>query len=394
MAGFVYPNELELQWGLIIPVYPFITGLVAGAFIVASLYHVFGIARLKPVARLSLIAAFAFLTVCALPLLFHLGHPERALRIFFAPSFTSAMSGFGYIWFIYLIMVAVEVWLAFRKDIVAYAQSEFGVKKRLYSILALGVYDVSEKSLHTDEKIIKALALIGIPTACLLHGYVGFIFGAVKGNPWWSTPLMPLIFLLSAIVSGIAVLLLVYVIVSRVRRAPLDHACVASLAKWLLGFLIVDLVLEVLEVVTMLYESEESWEMISQLITTKIATSYFGIQLGLGALVPIVILGLAVAVRMSDEIRTRLASLSSILIVLGVFAMRYNVVIGGQLVSKSLRGFVSFAPSLLGKEGILAMGGLLAVPFLVLSIMAYLLPPWEREVPQAETPPRAWRPWR
>lgn len=391
MEGFIFPNEVELQWGLIIPVYPFVTGVVAGAFIVSSLYHVFGIARLKSVARLSLIMALAFLMVCALPLLVHLGRPERALRIFFAPSFTSAMSGFGYIWLIYLIMVTAEVWLAFRKDIVSYAQSERGIKKHIYSIMALGVYDVSDKSLQTDQKIVKVIALIGVPTACLLHGYVGFIFGAVKGNPWWSTPLMPLIFLLSAIVSGMALLIILYVIITKIKRTPLDHDCIASLAKWLLGFLIIDVVLEGLEVVNMLYESEESWEIISRLITQKIAISYLGIQLALGALVPIIILGVIGAITLEERIRTNLALLASILVLIGVFAMRYNVIIGGQLISKSLRGFIGFEPSLAGREGVLATVVLMAVPFIVLAIITYFIPPWEEKIQEVETRALTWR---
>src|SRR3972149_11117836 len=122
VQGFMYPNEAELQWSILIVLYPFITGLVAGAFVVSSLYHVFGMKALKPVARLALLTALAFLLIAPLPLQAHLGRPERALLIFLTPNFTSAMAGFGFIWLCYLILVVAETWLVFRPDIVAYAQ--------------------------------------------------------------------------------------------------------------------------------------------------------------------------------------------------------------------------------------------------------------------------------
>jgi Ni/Fe-hydrogenase subunit HybB-like protein len=296
----VYPNEVNIEWDLLIVIYPFITGLVAGAFIVSSLYHVFGIAKLKPVARFSLVTSLAFLLVAPLPLVIHLGRPERALEMFLRPNFTSAMSGFGYIWTIYLLLVLVEVWLVFRQDIVKYAQNTHGFKKTIYSVLALGVYDVSEKSLLQDKKLNKILAFIGIPVACLLHGYVGFIFGAIKANPWWSSPLMPIIFLVSAIVSGIALLVFSYVIVTKIRRAPLDYDCVNTMVLWLGGFLTTAVVIEGLELLSRVYQAEESWNILEQLIVQKLSFSYLILQYGFGMILPIMVLGVTTLARMNQ----------------------------------------------------------------------------------------------
>ena len=81
-TGYVYPNEATQQplWSVLIVLYPYITGLVAGAFIMASLVRVFNVRALEPVYRLSLLTAFAFLLCAPLPLLFHLGHPELSAR--------------------------------------------------------------------------------------------------------------------------------------------------------------------------------------------------------------------------------------------------------------------------------------------------------------------------
>ena len=75
VTGFIYPNEIEIHWSILIVVYPYVTGLVAGAFILASLVKVFNIKEVQPTYRLSLLTALAFLLVAPLPLLLHLGRP-------------------------------------------------------------------------------------------------------------------------------------------------------------------------------------------------------------------------------------------------------------------------------------------------------------------------------
>ena len=86
---------------------------------------------------------------------------------------------------------------------------ERGWKKRSHTQMALFLKDISEQALRFDRKAVQVITLVGIPSAFLLHGYVGFIFGSVKANPWWSSVLMPFVFLFSAIVSGIALVLLI-----------------------------------------------------------------------------------------------------------------------------------------------------------------------------------------
>ena len=377
MNGYVFPNEVEIQWSLLIVLYPFITGLVAGAFVVSSLYHVFNIKSLKPVASFSLLMALSFMLVAPLPLLAHLGRPERGILIFLTPNFTSAMSGFGYIWMFYLILLLTETWLVFRPDIIHYARTTGGFKGLVYRTLTLGMAEMSEEDHQFREKAIKVLAAVGIPAAALLHGYVGFLFGAIKANPWWSTPLMPVIFLLSAIVSGIALLIVMYVVVMKLLGRPVDHVCISSLGKWLLAFLVIDLVIEGLEILSMAYESEDSWEVVSELIVQRIPVSYFGIQLLLGSLIPMVILG-ALAAQARREGASPVIFAAALLVLVGVFAMRWNVVIGGQMISKSMRGFTSYTPPLGGREGVLAASVLLMLPFYIFSVIVSFVPPWER----------------
>ena len=108
--GWVYPNETVIEWSIAIVVYPYITGLVAGAFTVSSLYQVFGFQRLKPVAHLALLTSLCFMLFVPLPLLLHLGHPERALNNLLTPHMTSAMAVFGYFATFYIVLLMIETW--------------------------------------------------------------------------------------------------------------------------------------------------------------------------------------------------------------------------------------------------------------------------------------------
>ena len=372
--GFVFPNELHVAWSVMIALYPYITGLVAGALIVSSLYHVFGDKDLKPVGNMALVAALCFIFYCMTPLLFHLGKPFRCFNIMFTPNLQSAMSIFGFICFFYMGVLLVEIWLVFRKDIIERSREGFFLKRWFYALLALGVTDLTEESLALDKKIIGFLAAIGIPAACVLHGYVGFIFGAIKSNPWWSTPLMPLIFLLSAIVSGIAILILVYMFVMKIKKKAIDVPCIQALCKYFWGFLIFAVTLEELQVLTMGYMAQESWGIISVLLSEKLWFSYNWLQVYIGACVPLVLLGIVSLRKLKDSTIITFAALSAFLILVQVFAMRWNVVIGGQLFSKSLRGFTDYELPILGKEGMLVALILFSLPFITFYVCSLILP--------------------
>src|SRR5512133_1228298 len=152
--GFMYPNEIELQWSILIVVYPFLTGLVAGAFILASLERIFHVDAVKPTYRLALLTALSFLLVSPLPLQLHLGRPERSLEMYLTPHRTSAMAMFGFVYLWYLMAVLVlEIWLDYRHEVVVLSQTTTGWKKWIYKAMTLGSTNVSEGALRVDDKV-------------------------------------------------------------------------------------------------------------------------------------------------------------------------------------------------------------------------------------------------
>ena len=380
MDGFMYPNEVELQWSVLIVLYPFLTGLVAGAFILASLERVFRVEAVRPTYRLALLTALAFLIVAPLPLQLHLGHPERSLEMYLTPNRSSAMAMFGFVYLWYLMAVLLlEIWLDYRRDIVLLAQGSGGWKRVLYRLLSLGSQNVSPGALKMDDIVGWTVTLIGIPSAFLLHGYVGFIFGSIKANPWWSTPLMPVVFLFSAMVSGIALVLLVYMLTSYFRRKAIDMRCLDTIAKYLFYTFIIDFTLEMLDLIHRIYESDESFRSLDFMVHTRLFISQVVLQIFFGTLLPLALLAVTQLVKFTEIARKRIFAVSGILTMIGIFAMRWNVVIGGQLFSKSFLGYTSYKMDFVTREGLLPAAVLLILPFVILYILIKILPPWNEE---------------
>jgi Ni/Fe-hydrogenase subunit HybB-like protein len=377
VEGFMYPNEIALQWSVLIVLYPFITGLVAGAFILASLERVFRIEAVKPTYRLALLTALAFLLTAPLPLQLHLGHPERSPEMYFTPHATSAMAMFGYVYLWYLMAVLVlEIWLDYRRDIVLWSQQSKGFKRLLYKAMTLGSSNISERSLAIDDRVGWIVTVIGIPSAFMLHGYVGFIFGSIKANPWWSSPLMPVVFIFSAMVSGIAAVMLLYMAVTKLRKKTIDIHCVDTIAKYMFYIFIIDFSLEMLDLIHRIYEADESFRSLDFMVHTKLFFSQIVLQICLGTVVPLVLLFLTQVAKIPEIVRKRMYVVSGALALIGIFAMRWNVVIGGQLFSKSFLGYTTYKLELVTREGLLPAIALTILPFIFLFVLIKLLPPW------------------
>jgi Ni/Fe-hydrogenase subunit HybB-like protein len=377
VEGFMYPNEIALQWSVLIVLYPFITGLVAGAFILASLERVFQVEAVKPTYRLALLTALAFLLDAPLPLQLHLGHPERSPEMYFTPHATSAMAMFGYVYLWYLMAVLVlEIWLDYRRDIVLWSQQSKGLKRVIYKVMTLGSSNISERSLAIDDRVGWIVTVIGIPSAFMLHGYVGFIFGSIKANPWWSSPLMPVVFIFSAMVSGIAAVMLLYMAVTKLRKKKIDIRCVDTIAMYLFYIFVIDFSLEMLDLVHRIYEADESFRSLDFMVHTKLFFSQIVLQICLGTIVPLVLLFLTQVVKLSEIVRKRMYVISGTLALIGIFAMRWNVVIGGQLFSKSFLGYTTYKLELVTREGLLPAIALTILPFIFLFVLIKLLPPW------------------
>jgi Ni/Fe-hydrogenase subunit HybB-like protein len=374
-VGFIYPNESELPWTQLIVIYPYITGLVAGAFVVSSLHHVFNIKSFAPISRFALLTALCFMFFAPSPLLFHLGQPTRAFNAVITPHWTSAMAAFGYVAGFYLCLLLLETWFAFRADIVGMSKDRTGSMGKVYGWLTLGSDDVSPRALAIDHKIARILSMIGIPAACGLHGYVGFVFGSLKTREWWSSDLMPVIFLLSAVGSGVGLLIVLYVIVSKFRNTPIPNDTMRGLLYVLFTAITVVMVIEGLELLEIFYKGREGVETVRALITGPIWAG-MSIQWAMSVFV----LAVTSALLLYNVHGQRLVNwlfLSGLAMMIGVLAMRWNVVIGGQELSKTMKGLLTYYPEMFGRESLFTVLIISICPYVTLWLATKLLPPWE-----------------
>jgi predicted membrane protein len=298
--------------------------------------------------------------------------------MYLTPHTSSAMAMFGFVYMWYLMAVLVlEIWLDYRKEIVLMSRSETGWKKTLYKALSLGVDNISEESLKIDDKVGRFITIIGIPSAFLLHGYVGFIFGSIKANPWWSTPVMPIVFLFSAIVSGITLVMLMYMAVCVLKGVEIDMPCVDTIARYLFYAFLIDFSIELMDLIHRIYEADESFQSLDFMVHTRLYTSQILIQLVFGTIVPIGFLAFTQLVKLSEGARKGIYVLAGCLTLMGIFAMRWNVVIGGQLFSKSFLGYTTYKMAFATKEGLLPAIILMVLPFAILWALVKILPPWD-----------------
>ena len=352
--NFVFPNEVHVTWTVMIVLYPYITGLVAGAFIVSSLYHVFGRERAQARSRASRWRRPS--SSCSsrtLPLLIHLGHPERAFNIMITPNFTSAMAGFGYIYSDLPDPGGPGDLVRHARRLHRRAPKDAGPVAWLCRAILL--FNTARERRRPARPTTRSSSSSPAwasrsPASCTATS--GFLFGSIKANPWWSTPLMFVIFIFSAIVSGISVLIFHYFVVCRINGWKVDQR-LRPLARPLpVG----------------LHDRRRRARAHGAAVPRLRADRGDGdpgpphpdeaVRVLRGPPVPASARWfpsscsrITALFKLRERTAHLLIWLSACLLLLQVLLMRWNVVIGGQLVSKSMRGFTSYFPGIWEKEG-------------------------------------------
>ena len=374
VEGFVYPNH-EVFWGVLIVIYPYFVSIITGMVTVYAIAE-FWRKELKDIEKLVVVSSLPFVLSALLPLLLDLGQPQRAFEIYVTPNFSSVMAVFGIVYLTELFTLLGEMWFLFRVDIIRMAQTEENRFLRLlYRILTLGVYDTSEEARKLDKKVIKVLTGIELIAAWCLS-YVSFLFGVVKSNPWWNTTILPVSFVFGGLAAGGAMVLLLYLVFTRAYGIERKADVVSTVANYAFYFMLAAFALETINTILYAYKEDIAWAVI-KLASTELAVP-LAIQV-IGSLEALLFLKYVCYRCNMGKIDTLFIAIASFTILVVVFAMRWNMVIGAQLIDYSLRGFVSYTPPLWGREGLIAALGVLLAPFIMLPIVAYLFPPYERK---------------
>jgi len=187
---------------------------------------------------------------------------------------------------------------------------------------------------------------------------------------------MPVVFIFSAMVSGIAAVMLLYMALTKLRKLKIDIKCVDSIAMYLFYIFVIDFSLEMLDLIHRIYEADESFRSLDFMVHTKLFVSQIVLQILLGTVTPLILLFLTQVVKFPEIVRKRMYVTSGVLALIGIFAMRWNVVIGGQLFSKSFLGYTTYKMEMVTREGLLPAVILTILPFVFLWVLLQLLPPW------------------
>ena len=315
----------HVPWGLWIALYIYFIGLSAGSFLISTLIYVFGMKRFEPVGPLALVQALGCLLIGLVLIWIDLGHPERFFNVLIYWNPTSVLAWEVLFYTGYAAILLCELFLVF-KPLLARRVRAGGPWAKLSRVLSLGGGDCGPAWQARARRWMLVLGTIGIPVAVGVHGGTGAIFAVVKSRPTWYTGLFPIIFLVSALASGGALLTFLTAATSQLPEAR-KQDLVRGLARMTVGIVALDLILVGSEVLVVFYGGMANhiagWK---DILFGPLWWIFWFIQFGIGAVVPILI----VAGRRTGRSVAWLG-LSGLLVVIGVIAVRLNIVVPAQL---------------------------------------------------------------
>jgi tetrathionate reductase subunit C len=281
-------------FGMNIAIYFYLTGLSAGSFILSTLAYGFGMEQYKPLGRVGVILATVLLIIAPFFLLIHISVPYRAWHLFVYLNFESPITWGSFLLILYPINCIVYGYFMFKENM----------------------------------KLTRIFGLIGIPLAISVHGYTGFILAFGKARALWNTALMPILFLVSAIVSGIALMILVCVLKDRFfsREKKVNIPLLENLGKLLAWMIVFDLFLVGSDLLVLLISHSDAQEAAHLILAGNFSPLFLIVENLMGKIVPFILL-------IVPKFRN-LATLviASLLVVVGIFFMRYIVVVGGEFI--------------------------------------------------------------
>jgi tetrathionate reductase subunit C len=290
----LYNINHQEAFGLFIAIYFYLTGLSAGSFILSTLSYGFGMEQYKPLGKVGVVLATVLLVIAPLFLLFHIGAPYRAWHLFVYLNWSSPITWGSFLLVLYPINCIIYGFFMFKNNL----------------------------------KLTRLFGFIGIPLAISVHGYTGFILAFGKARALWNTALMPILFLASAIVSGIALMILVCIIKGRYfsKEKKIDRALIFSLARLLAWMIVFDLFLVASDLLVLSISHSEAQAVYQLLLGGNFSFLFIIVENVLGKIIPFILL-------VVPRFRTMFTvTVASILVVIGIFFMRYVVVLAGEFI--------------------------------------------------------------
>lgn len=320
-----------ITWGMWVAFYIYFIGLSAGSFLLSTLIYVFGMHRYEKVGRLALLSALFALIAGLIFVWIDLGHPWRFWKVFTRWNYTSVLAWEILAYIFYILALAIELWALMRCDLADLAEQTTGWQQSIYKKLTFGFRcpktETEYQKCHAQSiRIVKICGIIGIPVAIMVHGGTGAIFAVVMAKPYWYTGLFPIIFLVSALASGAALMTFLYAFFG--RKDEEHFSITKGMANLMVLFICLDLLLLLSEFLVGLYgEIPEHMEVYNAILFGPFPYTFWIGQLLMGAIIPIALSTLPTT--RNNVFWLGIAGLSA---VIGIVAVRLNLVIPAYVV--------------------------------------------------------------
>jgi len=293
----VYSVTREVPWGLMLAAYVFFVVTSTGLCLVSSIGHVFGYEAFKPIAKRSVFLAIATIVAGFLVIAFEIENPWRmAVYNIISPNLSSNIWWMGTLYGAYLFFMLIE-----------------------FALLQAG-----------KHKTAGILGLMGVVAGVAAHSNLGAVFGLLNGREFWHGPYMPIYFITSAMMSGCATVIFFHWLAYKINGWKMSTDLENSLcAVGKLGALlyIVILFFTTWKMISGFAGRQPGkYESIMSLINGPFAHNFWYGEVAMGLAIPLLII---LAVRAKNVTAMAIGSLMSII---GIFVMRYDLVIVGQII--------------------------------------------------------------
>jgi len=281
-------------FGLNIAIYFYLTGLSAGSFILSTLAYGFGLNQYKPLGKVGVVVATIVLIMAPLFLLIHIGMPYRTWHLFVYLNMASPISWGSFLLILYPINCIIYGYFMFKGKM----------------------------------RPTRVFGFIGIPLAISVHGYTGFILAFGKARALWNTALMPILFLVSAVISGIALMILVCIIKDRFfsKEKKIDRVLILNLGKLMAWMIVFDLFLVGCDLMVLSVSHSDAQAAAHLILRGKFSPLFLIVENLLGKIVPFILLIVPRFRKLATVV------VASILVLIGIFFMRYVVVVAGEFI--------------------------------------------------------------
>jgi molybdopterin-containing oxidoreductase family membrane subunit len=332
----VYGVTREIPWGILISGYVFFVVTSTGLCIVSSIGHVFGVKSFMPIAKRSVFLSVVTILAGFMVIFFDVENPFRmAIWNVFSPNPTSNIWWMGTLYGAYLVFMTIEFILLL-------------LEQHRYAMLAV---------------------LLGLISGIAAHSNLGAVFGMLHGREFWYGPYMPIYFIASAAASGCTAIIFFTYLGYKITAERMDRAMELSLQAvgkiWAL-FLAVLMFFTTWKIITGLAAGEGKVLAIKELTTGKYALNFWFFEVLLGMVGPFLLL-LISGFRNINQM-----FVASVLAFIGIFFMRVDLVVIGQIVSHYFEFNITDFPVILSyKPSIYEI--MVIVGAIAFAIMAFLV---------------------